>query len=121
MSYSKMPPASSPKIGTFGRGSFKPFLRTCTTFLNRRYKSTDASTPAKNWMAMKALGIDKGPSYNKLCTILLKTEGQSYTHQDVLHKLTSEFPVLKEEYIFTFDDSFKSTYVYVTEKHLSQN
>ena len=118
MSYSKMPPASSPKIGTFGRGSFKPFLRTCTTVLNKKYKPTDVSPSAKRWMALKALGIDKGPSYNKLCTILFQTEGMSYTHNEVLHKLINEFPVLKEKYTFVIDDTFKSTDVYVAEKHL---
>ena len=67
MSYSKMPPASSPKVGTFGRSSFKPFLRTCTTFLNRKYKPADVSPPAKKCAAM--LNSTSNDQFNLAYTI----------------------------------------------------
>ena len=64
MSYSKMSNTSSPKIGSFSRSSFKPFLRTCSAFLDKVYQSTDTSVEATRWKDLKDQGISRGPSFN---------------------------------------------------------
>ena len=111
MSYSKMSKTSSPKIGSFSRSSFKPFLRTCSAFLDKVYQSTDTSVEATKWRDMKDQGLSRGPSFNRLCTILFGTTDISYSNNEILQHLCSEFPVLKQKFTFQTTNPSKPTEV----------